>query len=238
MMRRSLFLLLSAFPVLLNAQELNKVKQPEICFETKVIDFGKIECSSPGVFTFNFTNCGNEVLIIQSGNSSCGCMICYWPKEPIHPGKSAKIELKYDTKRVGPTVKTATIRSNAANEPVILLKIKGTVLPTPMAAIADSTVDFGIVKTGQKLHFDLTNTGAKYPSYRETDSLKIVKIEQISGKTNDLVPTSKILEKGASAQLEFEVTEQKNGTFTQAWKVYFNDGRDPVLLTATGKVSR
>lgn len=43
------------------------------------------------------------------------------------PGETGEIEVKYDTKRVGPIRKTVTVYSNA-DEPTKALKIKGKVL--------------------------------------------------------------------------------------------------------------
>jgi len=43
------------------------------------------------------------------------------------PGKSAKIKVTYDTKRMGPINKSVTILSNARNRAVIL-KVKGRVI--------------------------------------------------------------------------------------------------------------
>ena len=58
---------------------------------------------------------------------SCGCTVPTWPKEPIAPGAKASIEVKYDTKRVGPISKSVTITTNSVDNSTALLKIKGTV---------------------------------------------------------------------------------------------------------------
>ena len=57
-----------------------------------------------------------------------GCTVPSYPKEPIMPGKSGKIEVKYNM-GVGPIRKTITIESNASNYEGgrIPLKIKGEV---------------------------------------------------------------------------------------------------------------
>jgi hypothetical protein len=58
-----------------------------------------------------------------------------WPKEPIKPGASAEIKVKYATDRVGPFEKTITVSSNAKTASKIL-RIKGNVKPDPNAAPA------------------------------------------------------------------------------------------------------
>ena len=61
-----------------------------------------------------FKNTGTEPLIISGAKGSCGCTVPNWPKEPIMPGESSQIEIRYDTKRVGGINKTVTVTSNDA----------------------------------------------------------------------------------------------------------------------------
>jgi hypothetical protein len=49
------------------------------------------------------------------------------------PGASSNITVKYDTKRAGVINKSVTINSNAVNEPVKVVRIKGNVEPDPNA---------------------------------------------------------------------------------------------------------
>ncbi|MCF7560513.1 DUF1573 domain-containing protein [Sabulilitoribacter multivorans] len=101
--------------------------QAKIEFKTDTIDYGTIEKGSNGVRVFEFTNTGNEPLIISKVSSSCGCTIPKKPEEPILPGKTGQIEVKYDTNRVMPIRKTITVISNAET-PTVALKIKGEVI--------------------------------------------------------------------------------------------------------------
>lgn len=101
--------------------------QAKIQFEEETIDYGEITKGSDGVRVFKFTNTGNAPLVIENVTSSCGCTIPKKPEEPIMPGETGEIEVKYDTKRVGPIRKTVTVYSNA-DEPTKALKIKGKVL--------------------------------------------------------------------------------------------------------------
>ena len=68
------------------------------------------------------------MLIIARVYSTCGCTIPKKPEDPIQPGESGIIEVKYDTKRPGPIRKTITVYSNASEVPYTL-KIKGNVKP-------------------------------------------------------------------------------------------------------------
>ncbi|WP_340202888.1 DUF1573 domain-containing protein [Ascidiimonas sp. W6] len=107
----------------LNAQD----KVAKIEFKESTIDYGEIAKGSDGVRVFEFTNTGNTPLVISNVASSCGCTIPKRPEEPIQPGQTGVIEVKYDTNRVGPIRKTVTVTSNA-DTPTVALKIKGKVL--------------------------------------------------------------------------------------------------------------
>ena len=100
---------------------------PTIDFETKVIDYGTIEKGANGQREFLFTNNGKEPLIITNARGSCGCTVPSWPREPIAPGESGVIKVKYDTQRVGPINKSVTVNTNSST-PVTTLRIKGKVM--------------------------------------------------------------------------------------------------------------
>ncbi len=113
----------------MNAQETEKPKDsnaPAFEFVTEVIDYGKIELNADGVRTFKFKNIGKSPLVITNIKSSCGCTVPKKPTEPIMPGESGEIEVKYATNRPGGFSKTITVSSNA-DEPVKTLQIKGIV---------------------------------------------------------------------------------------------------------------
>ena len=103
--------------------------QAKIEFNNDVIDYGEIAKGSDGVRTFEFTNVGDAPLVISNVKSSCGCTVPSKPDGPVAPGESSAIQVKYDTKRIGPIRKTVTVYSNA-DEPIISLKIKCKVLAT------------------------------------------------------------------------------------------------------------
>jgi len=101
--------------------------QAKFEFKSETIDYGEIAKGSDGVRVFEFTNTGDEPLVVSDVKSSCGCTVPKKPDGAIAPGETGSIQVKYDTKRVGPIRKTVTVYSNA-DEPVKALKIKGTVL--------------------------------------------------------------------------------------------------------------
>ncbi|MEL4307888.1 DUF1573 domain-containing protein [Joostella sp. CR20] len=102
-------------------------KVAKIEFKSDVIDYGEISKGSDGVRVFEFKNTGTAPLVISNVRSSCGCTIPKKPKDPVAPGDTGVIEVKYDTNRTGPIRKTITVQSNAET-PTVALKIKGTVM--------------------------------------------------------------------------------------------------------------
>jgi hypothetical protein len=102
----------------------------ELKVDKEVHDYGTIQQGANGECFFVITNTGTEPLVISECRGSCSCTVPDWPKEPIAPGKSATIKVKYDTNRVGPINKTVRVTSNATNSPLTTLTIKGNVVAT------------------------------------------------------------------------------------------------------------
>ena len=100
---------------------------PQMKFETPVIDYGTIEHKADGQREFVFTNTGDAPLIISHARGSCGCTVPTYSDEPIAPGATGKIGVKYDTNRIGKFTKTITLTTNTAQKNKILT-IKGEVL--------------------------------------------------------------------------------------------------------------
>mgnify|MGYP000359684087 CR=1 FL=1 len=117
-----------------------KVENPnaaEITFEKEVVDYGTIEQGADGVREFKFTNTGKEPLLISNARGSCGCTVPTWPKEPIKPGESSTIKVKYDTKRLGAINKSVTITSNAASTTKVI-RIKGKIIAPQTSPLKES----------------------------------------------------------------------------------------------------
>jgi hypothetical protein len=105
---------------------------PKIEFKAKdnTIDYGIVtKKKDNGIRSFEFTNTGDAPLIITDVLSTCGCLVPTKPTDTIMPGKTGKIEIKYNM-TPGPIRKTITIESNAVNYDggIIALKIKGEVI--------------------------------------------------------------------------------------------------------------
>ncbi len=134
--------LVSAFSAVSFAQEVIKKdaaptasvapqSQADIKFEKMVHDYGTIKQGDNGECVFKFKNTGKEPLIITMCQGSCGCTVPQCPKDPILPGKSGEIKVKYDTQRVGPISKSVTVQSNAKSG-MQTIQIKGNIEPKPV----------------------------------------------------------------------------------------------------------
>ncbi|MEK6493937.1 DUF1573 domain-containing protein [Myroides odoratimimus] len=107
-------------------------KGPKIEFkaENNTIDYGTVvRGKDNGVRTFEFTNVGDEPLIITAVRSTCGCTVPSKPEEPILPGQKSKIDVQYNM-ALGKISRTITVESNAVNytNGVVALRIKGEVV--------------------------------------------------------------------------------------------------------------
>jgi len=152
-MKRILFTLVLMFGVFAvmaqdaEKKEVEKKNGPGITFEETMYDYGEIILNGDGVHKFEFTNTGNEPLILTKPRSSCGCTVPSWPKEPILPGETSEIKVTYNTHKAGGFNKTVTIYSNAKT---VLLRIKGKVIPKPTEAMPTKPTSKGAAPVNEK----------------------------------------------------------------------------------------
>lgn len=106
----------------------NNTNQAVISFEERRIDVGTISAKdSCCTFVFNFTNKGNEALILSKLKTSCSCIIADYSKKPIAPGDKGQIKVNFFTEgKKGHFSKSIYIKSNAANDYEVLY-IKGVI---------------------------------------------------------------------------------------------------------------
>ncbi len=88
-----------------------------IQFEKTEHDFGKIKQGDEAETKFKFTNTGKEPLIIENAQGSCGCTVPSYPKEPIAPGATGEILVKFNSAgKSNAQQKTVTLTANT--EPI------------------------------------------------------------------------------------------------------------------------
>lgn len=71
---------------------------PRITFKDTVFDTSRIAQGEVVEMQFEFTNTGDEPLIIASVTGSCGCTIPRsYPRDKIFPGEGGKIDVIFDS---------------------------------------------------------------------------------------------------------------------------------------------
>ena len=102
---------------------------PYMEFESMTLDYGTIDQHSEPLRILEFSNNGDEPLVITNAKGSCGCTVPTWPKEPIMPGETANIEIRYATNRLGKFTKTVKFTTNETSKaPQHTIKVTGNVL--------------------------------------------------------------------------------------------------------------
>ncbi|MCC5919490.1 MAG: DUF1573 domain-containing protein [Cyclobacteriaceae bacterium] len=86
---------------------------PEFKFDQESFDFGQIIEGEVVEHTFRFTNTGEAPLIIEKATASCGCTVPDYSKDPIAPGGTGEILVKFNSRnKVGKRSNVVTINAN------------------------------------------------------------------------------------------------------------------------------
>ena len=100
-----------------------------ITFDQTEYNFGTVNEGDVVEAEFVVTNSGKTDLVITNAQSTCGCTVPIWPKDPIKPGESSKVLAKFNTAgKPNRQSKDITLTTNTANGREVL-KIKGNVIP-------------------------------------------------------------------------------------------------------------
>ncbi|HYG52420.1 MAG TPA: DUF1573 domain-containing protein [Flavobacteriales bacterium] len=92
--------------------------QAEFSFITTSKKFPKTKQGEVLKFDYEFTNTGDQPLVISEIKVACSCTKYEFPKEPIMPGQKSVIKLTFDTKSVyGLQDRTLDVYSNAKKNP-------------------------------------------------------------------------------------------------------------------------
>lgn len=105
----------------------SNVKETEMVFSEEVHNFGTINQGDKVNYFFTFKNTGENDLIITRALGSCGCTVPEFPKEPIAPGKTAKMKVTFNSAgKSGNVEKTVTVYANVPDG-VKVVKIKANI---------------------------------------------------------------------------------------------------------------
>lgn len=111
----------------LTSEEL--AKSPNMQFEEKVFNFGKLNQGERVDYTFVFKNTGLSDLIIRNVRASCGCTAVNTSSNLIKPGESGSIKVNFNSAgKLGTQNKTITLITNDPKHSREILWIKGEVI--------------------------------------------------------------------------------------------------------------
>ncbi|CAD0004548.1 MULTISPECIES: DUF1573 domain-containing protein [Flavobacterium] len=105
----------------------SKFDASAIVWKAETIDVGQIPQGTPKAIVFEFKNTGKTAVVITNVQGSCGCTATDYTKEPILPGKSAKVTATYNAANKGAFTKTVTVTTSGETTPKVLT-LKGTVI--------------------------------------------------------------------------------------------------------------
>jgi len=96
-------------------------------FNVEKYDFGKIKQNVPATYTFEVTNKTDKPLVIENAHATCGCTTPEYQKDPILPGKTAKIKVGYNAANLNHFDKQVFVKFAGVDEEKVLA-ITGEVL--------------------------------------------------------------------------------------------------------------
>jgi len=106
--------------------EIKHYEGSALVWKSEEVDLGKIPQGKPVTVKFEFTNKGNEAIIISSVVTSCGCTVADYTKKPIAANETSTITATYNASASGAFNKA--IKVTFANNEIKVLNIKGTVI--------------------------------------------------------------------------------------------------------------
>ncbi|OXB00004.1 DUF1573 domain-containing protein [Flavobacterium pectinovorum] len=112
---------------LVYTNENSTIAASTILWKAETVDVGEIPQGTPKAIVYEFKNTGKTAVVITNVKGSCGCTATDYTKEPILPGKSAKVTATYNAANKGAFTKTVTVTTSAEETPKILT-LKGTVI--------------------------------------------------------------------------------------------------------------
>ena len=107
---KKLFFIAAAFIVTASAMAQTTKTDDFVKFNTIKYDFGKVKQNVPAVYSFELTNTSDKPLVIENAHATCGCTVPEYQKDPILPGKSAKIKVQYNAANGGQFDKTVYVK--------------------------------------------------------------------------------------------------------------------------------
>lgn len=133
----------------------------ELTVEKGKFDFGSVPQGKKVQHSFKIKNSGDAPLQIKQLEADCGCTAAKPSTSLIAPGKTAEIEVTFDSENFsGKVEKNVVVTTNAANTPNYTLNMHGTVLDP--VQVTPRQLSVGALKTGEpkQVKVNVTNNGS------------------------------------------------------------------------------
>ncbi len=99
---------------------------PKVVVDREEYEFGTMDIEAEGRHDFTFTNRGEAMLELTTGQTSCGCTVSEIEDGSIAPGESGRVTVKWTADRgEGPYRQTATIETTDPARPRVTLTVSG-----------------------------------------------------------------------------------------------------------------
>ncbi len=110
-----------------NTEAVDSLLKGSFKFDTTVFNFGTILEGEQVSTEFSYLNTGKADIIISKIETSCGCTVPEYDKDPVKPGNRGSIRVRFDSNgKSGTQYKTIRIFSNS-EEDIFELVITGEV---------------------------------------------------------------------------------------------------------------
>lgn len=156
-----------------------QTKQPQISWNKTTHNFGVFK-EEAGMQTaiFEFTNVGEEPLVLTNVKASCGCTATDYTKEPIQKGKKGFVKASYNPQnRPGKFNKSITVTTNC-EAPTTILTISGEVTPREKGVEDYYPKDFSGLRL-RSAHLALNNV---FNTEIKTDTIGVVNMTDVPMK--------------------------------------------------------
>ncbi|RGN36057.1 DUF1573 domain-containing protein [Bacteroides oleiciplenus] len=96
------------------------IVQTEASVDKHTISLGRFDWQEEQKASFVLKNMGENLLVIQDVDTSCGCTEVTYSKKPVQLGDSVLLNVTYKAEQSGSFNKTVTVYCNAKSSPIIL----------------------------------------------------------------------------------------------------------------------
>ncbi len=200
----------------------NSAEFSEITFDKYIYDFGVVEPEDRPQYHFTFRNTGQADLVISKVKPSCGCTAVLLSDETIKPGGHGEIEVSLNPQgRRGKQELTVAVHSNAKNQSVVNLTLRGRIKAT--VTVSPERIFFGSVNNQEdhEKRIRVLDSG--------DERLRILRVE-----TTSSLLTAEVLPLNSDGLITHEVkvllhSGASAGQFNETLTIHSNDAHRPRL---------